>query len=1500
MTQPRWDRIKEVFNAALAVPQADRSSLIARLCSDDDELRREVESLVEARTLSVVRTGGAADALAAITTASNLDPHAADRVGTTIHRYKLLQIIGEGGFGTVYMAEQTEPVRRKVALKVIKPGMDSRAIIARFEAERQALALMDHPHIARVLDGGVTPLTESGGGLPYFVMEYVVGDAVTRFADAHALSIAERLALFQQVCSAVQHAHTKGIIHRDLKPANVIVSMVDGKPFAKVIDFGIAKATGAAGGRLTDMSFFTEHRQLIGTPEYMSPEQAEGSLDIDTRTDVYALGVLLYELLTGTTPIEGARLRSAAFDEMRRMIREDEPLAPSMKLSRSLDTLARTAASRKVEPARLSTLVKGELDWIVLKALEKERARRYETPSALAEDVRRHLAGEAVQAAPVSRTYRMRKFVRKNKGPVAASAGIAATLLVGIAGTAWQWREARAGKLNAERVRDILEVAANRAGTSMMPGLDVRLGDKSLLAEGAKVPTLTRVGVTRSDGRALTEDEQLAAWTAEMLVSSAESLKAERDRLASQRDRANEGVGQMMSILTGGATAGPIVSSSPDGEASQTDPLERAIGMGVQMAGSLKAERDTLARQRDMMTSALESLYKPGSVVENMTQASALGVLMAIRATDDYKQVRPEDRAAWELAQLATYTTRQMVDRTDAAEWSAYTATLSLAQATMLAFDYPEAREILGRSPSSRRGWEFEFLDLQSRAVVVCIAGAGERSNAWVDEVGMLAIQPLRGNPTVQAWGIQRGSTFAVRPLTPVDTQLQNRLDRSSVGLFTPAFRDWIRNRSPNAVDVDGQRWLLAKQSCNHNSRSFVVDLRRREALRWRSALVARGVASDEQFTGLVLPWGQNSGNLALIAADQLGGPEYHDADRPELFVAAILASSPNGPSGLAITTPDGSRRIVGGADKTVRFFEAKEGKPTLPATAEQPQGVYREVAVFRMNDAVTNLQMTGDGTRLIIHLQDGSARVWDIRDPQERRKDLQAEWAERVPVGAYLDTLCASETPDDMLCDAAINDASLTPLRRLVAAEMLEERLEDDRLAAEQAFEKMKQAAAPAGAATGSTPAADPASITSAVRAAAAAAELPKRVKARVISLAARWEYTNPEATAEQKLAEENKQRRLTEATLTVERFQSWDTPGYPGDLADLEGAVATRDELLGKRHAESAKARWMLGIYTFARGADLDTERRGVALMQHALTHYRDAAPLSDITLGMQISLAQAQFWTGDLAGAEGSLRRAIVEVEGDAALPSPRFELIFASTDAGGWGFGPDFHGKNLLPTSFRFDYSQTFTANRERFVAENRKLLDAGLLESAMRAGTAISLTTDVKLDGARSEYVGGSSASVVLARLAAADARVYLPLALHRYRTQRLAEALIAAQESVRRCVTDAPRDDGWGPSRCNPVLQQGVVALIRHRLSTADDATLAAAAEIDAKPNSLTGGKVLDRRGHRVAAREALAKAHALMAPAANGSPSSWANDERAKTLLAEAEALIEPREPRP
>jgi serine/threonine protein kinase len=349
----------------------------------------------------------------------------AEGPGTVIGAYKLLEQIGEGGFGVVFMAEQSRPVVRRVALKVLKPGMDTRQIIARFEAERQALALMDHPNIAHVFDGG-----ETASGRPYFVMELVRGVPITQFCDDNQLPLRERLQLFVDVCQAVQHAHQKGIIHRDLKPSNVLITLHDDKAVVKVIDFGIAKATGQ---QLTDKTLFTNFAQMIGTPLYMSPEQALMSgLDVDTRSDIYSLGVLLYELLTGTTPFDRQRLKTAAYDEIRRIIGEEEPPKPSTRTSTPENASTRISTNRRSDAQELSRQLRGELDWIVMKCLEKDRNRRYATANGLAADVERYLHDEPVQACPPSAWYRFRKLARRNRVPFIAASAVALLLLLGI------------------------------------------------------------------------------------------------------------------------------------------------------------------------------------------------------------------------------------------------------------------------------------------------------------------------------------------------------------------------------------------------------------------------------------------------------------------------------------------------------------------------------------------------------------------------------------------------------------------------------------------------------------------------------------------------------------------------------------------------------------------------------------------------------------------------------------------------------------------------------------------------------------------------------------------------------------------------------------------------------------------------------------------------------------------------------------------------------------
>jgi serine/threonine protein kinase/tetratricopeptide (TPR) repeat protein len=468
-------RVEAVFLAAVAQRDvANRADVLDRECGADVALRQRVEALLRVLdepdsprdqrvgpttpetevTLTEPGDEGApliASELIGATGDHTTAPDDTDRPalrpvtegpGNRIGPYKLREKIGEGGMGVVYLAEQEKPVRRRVALKIIKPGMDTEQVVTRFEAERQALALMDHPSIARVFDAGSTDT-----GRPYFVMELVKGVPITEYCDTVHLTPKDRLELFIPVCQAIQHAHQKGIIHRDVKPSNVLVTMQDGKPVPKIIDFGIAKAVEQ---RLTERSLFTQHGTIMGTLEYMSPEQAEMSaMDVDTRTDVYALGVMLYELLTGSTPLERSRLRESAYAEILRRIREEDPPKPSTRLSESRERLPSVAAQRRTEPARLAKLVRGELDWIVMKAIEKDRTRRYETASGLARDIERYLAGDPVEAGPPSASYRLRKFAQKHRMALVTAGAIAGLLATAAALSTWQAVRATAAERRA-------------------------------------------------------------------------------------------------------------------------------------------------------------------------------------------------------------------------------------------------------------------------------------------------------------------------------------------------------------------------------------------------------------------------------------------------------------------------------------------------------------------------------------------------------------------------------------------------------------------------------------------------------------------------------------------------------------------------------------------------------------------------------------------------------------------------------------------------------------------------------------------------------------------------------------------------------------------------------------------------------------------------------------------------------------------------------------------
>ena len=468
-------RADAAFNSALNRAPAEREAFLAEACGDDQALRQQVRELLAAHDAA----GGFMDDTELISPRieeemARLQP---EKPGDWIGPYKLLQQIGEGGFGVVWMAEQEQPVRRRVALKIIKMGMDTREVIARFEQERQALAMMEHPNIARVLDAGATPF-----GRPFFVMELVRGIRITDFCDQANLAMEQRLELYIQVCQAVQHAHQKGIIHRDLKPSNILVTLHDGVPVPKVIDFGVAKATQQ---RLTDKTLFTQFEQMIGTPLYMSPEQAEMSgLDVDTRTDIYALGVLLYELLTGRTPFDPETLAQAGYDEIRRVIREQDPPRPSTALhTMAADALTLTARHRHTEAPKLLHAIRGDLDWIVMKCLEKDRTRRYETANEVAADLRRHLAMEPVVARPPSRVYRLRRMVQRHRAGFAAGAAVAVAMILGTVISVWQ-------AVRAERAGRRAEIEARKATSALA---DLRAMAPALSAQARSLVSIGRL-----------------------------------------------------------------------------------------------------------------------------------------------------------------------------------------------------------------------------------------------------------------------------------------------------------------------------------------------------------------------------------------------------------------------------------------------------------------------------------------------------------------------------------------------------------------------------------------------------------------------------------------------------------------------------------------------------------------------------------------------------------------------------------------------------------------------------------------------------------------------------------------------------------------------------------------------------------------------------------------------------------------------------------------------
>jgi serine/threonine protein kinase/tetratricopeptide (TPR) repeat protein len=664
---------KLLFLDALDRPVEERRAHVEAAAAGDAALRERVLRLLDAHERA--EREAAEPAHAAVE----------DRPGDEIGPYKLLQQIGTGGFGTVYMAEQAEPIRRKVALKVLKLGMDTKQVIARFEAERQALAMMDHPNIAKVLDAGATAT-----GRPYFVMELVKGVPITDYCDQSNLTTEERLELFQQVCHAVQHAHQKGIIHRDLKPSNLLVTLHDGRPVPKVIDFGIAKATDH---RLTERTLFTEFRQIVGTPEYMSPEQAELSgLDVDIRADVYSLGVLLYELLTGTKPFEMKDLMEKGFGEILRVIREVDPPRPSTRLSTMGAAATGVAKRRRTEPRQLGRLVHGDLDWIVMRALEKDRTRRYETASAFAADLGRFLTDQPVEARPPSTPYRARKFVKRHRTSVAATAAVFVALAVGLAVAAGGWREAHArereARVEAKRANTVLllvngmlssadphnAMGANFTVRELLDEFDRTFGEQ--LAAEPEVESSVRALVGNAYRHLGLPDKAAPHLAAALSIRrrlSSPLLRASRQDwswLLHDQGRYGEAVAELQRLLaehraSGGDAAGEIglltaladnlehLQRRDEAERAANDALARADPGTLEAAESLNAVGG-VARKRGDLSGAEGRFREALSIYEALApRSSRIGVMLnnlsvVLKDQGRYKEAEAVSRRAVE------------------------------------------------------------------------------------------------------------------------------------------------------------------------------------------------------------------------------------------------------------------------------------------------------------------------------------------------------------------------------------------------------------------------------------------------------------------------------------------------------------------------------------------------------------------------------------------------------------------------------------------------------------------------------------------------------------------------------------------------------------------------------------------------------------------------------------------------------------------------------------
>ncbi len=950
-----------------------------------------------------------------------------EKSGDRIGRYRLLEQIGEGGFGAVWMAEQERPIRRRVALKIIKLGMDTQQVVARFESERQALALMDHPHIAQVFDGGAT-----ASGRPYFVMELVRGDPIIQFCDANRLAVRERLELFLQVCQAVQHAHQKGVIHRDLKPSNILVGIQDDRPMAKVIDFGVAKATQQ---RLTEKTLFTRFHQVIGTPTYMSPEQAGlGGLDIDTRSDIYSLGVLLYELLTGRTPFDTSKLLTAGYEAVLRTIREEEPPKPSTRLSTlNAEELATVATRRQAEAQKLNRLVRGELDWVVMKALEKDRRRRYETASALAMDLQHFLRSEPVLARPPSNLYRFQKMVQRNKLAFAAASAVTATLLIGLGLSTWQYHRA----VTAEREQGRLLIATQKAQVT-----EAQLRQRAEITGSRLQEALSQMELQRAEELFDAGDSGMAlAYLARVVRQNP------NHRVAAER---------LMSALTWSGIAIPLTGSlkhdgriasaqfSPDGQLVVTASYDRTARVWDAQTGQLLFP--PLRHEADVRL----ALFSPdGQRILTLSSNLIAQVWDAHTGQPLFPPLRHEGIV--NLAQFSPdgrWIVTGSEDRT-ARVWDAQTGQplfppLKHEGFVNLAQFSPDGRRLVtGSEDQTARVWDMRTgqpltprlqhetgvggakFSLDGRRVVTLsrLRGIGPARigvRLWNAQTGQLLAPPLSFERTVnwahspdgqrlvtgtwdasvQIWDVQTG-----QPLTP----LLINMSAPSVS-FSPDGQRILAYAAGEVRIWDAQTAEPLKSPLKHAQRVLsaqfspdgqrVLTVSEDDAVRLWDAQTGRLLTAPLRCkyriaSALFSPDGQrimtvssSSDNTFQVWEVKIGQP------LPQLFHHKGQVTSVQ-------FSPDGHRVLTASSDQTARVWDAHTGQPIAPPLSHA--------------GSVASAQFSPDSRRVVTASHDKTARVWDtgtgqpITPPLKHQNNL--EFAQFSPDGQRVVTASWDKT---------------------------------------------------------------------------------------------------------------------------------------------------------------------------------------------------------------------------------------------------------------------------------------------------------------------------------------------------------------------------------------------------------------------------------------------------------------------------------------------------------